>query len=262
MFKDQHIVVTGAASGIGRALALDLNRRGAKLSLCDVNEEGLAAVRAELKHPGHSEVFDISDKAGVLAFAEAVQEKAGVPDIVINNAGVALFQSVQQYNEADMRWLFNINFWGVVNCTQAFLPAMLAKNAGTIVNLSSLFGLVGYPANSAYCASKFAVRGYTEAMQIDLAETGVKAVLVHPGGVKTDIAKSARLTVEGSPVNSREELCREFDKVAPTTSEQASQIILQGLERGKPRIVVGKDAKKMHLISRLMPNSYARVYDR
>lgn len=260
MFANQHIVITGAASGIGRALTLALNAQGARLSLCDANEQGLKEVAVALKSPVHVETFDISDAARVQGFATQVQDQGGCPDIVINNAGVALCQSVKDYVHEDMRWLMDINFWGVVHCSQAFLPGMLAKNAGTLVNVSSIFGIVGYSGYSAYCASKFAIRGYTEAMQIDLADTGVKAVLVHPGGVKTAIVSNARLTVGEQGVQSRDELCERFDKVARTTPEQAAKIIIEGLARGKSRIMVGKDAKTLRTISRLMPDSYARTY--
>lgn len=260
MFKERHVVITGAASGIGKALAQHFDRAGAKLALCDVNEKQLSAVVQELSGVLCTQAFDISDKGKVQAFAKLVQDAHGVPDYVINNAGVAVFEPVQEYSYEDSRWLFEINFWGMLHGIHAFLPGMLEKNSGTIVNLSSIFGIVGYPGQSAYCASKFAIRGYTEAMQLDLKGTGVKAVLVHPGGVLTNIAQSARISEKnGEPVN-RDELCKKFESVAVTTPEQAAQTIADGLSRGKSRIMVGSDAKKLRLISRLMPDSYGRVY--
>lgn len=260
MFRDRHLVITGAASGIGRALAQHFDRAGAKLSLCDVNAPALEAVAGGLSGVLHTDAFDISDQASVQAFAAKVQAAHGTPDILINNAGVAVFEPVQEYTHEDARWLFEINFWGMLHGIHAFLPQMLEKNAGTIVNLSSIFGIVGYPGQSVYCASKFAIRGYTEAMQFDLKDTGVKAVLVHPGGVSTKIARSARISTQGKDPIDRDELCKKFDAVAQTTPEQAAETIAQGLERGKARIMVGADAKKLRLISRLMPDSYGRVY--
>lgn len=254
------MVITGAASGIGRALAQHFDRAGAKLSLCDVNADALAAVTSDLDGVLHTEAFDISDKQRVQAFASKVQQTHGVPDLLINNAGVAVFEPVQEYRYEDARWLFEINFWGMLHGIHAFLPQMLEKNAGTIVNVSSIFGIVGYPGQSAYCASKFAIRGYTEAMQFDLKDTGVKAVLVHPGGVSTNIAHSARISAQGEAELGRDELCKKFDALAQTTPEQAAQTIARGLARGKSRIMVGSDAKKLRLISRIMPDSYGRVY--
>lgn len=260
MFKDRHIVITGAASGIGKALAQHFDRAGAKLHLCDVNAEQLAAVAGELSGVRTTEAFDVSEQAKVQAFAAKIQGAHGVPDYVINNAGVAVFEPVQAYSYEDSRWLFEINFWGMLHGIHAFLPQMLEKNAGTIVNLSSIFGIVGYPGQSAYCASKFAIRGYTEAMQFDLKDTGVKAVLVHPGGVSTNIAQSARISAQKGAPADRAELCKKFDAVAVTTPEQAAKTIAAGLAKGKSRIMVGSDAKKLRLISRIMPDSYGRIY--
>lgn len=261
MFQNQHVLITGASSGIGRALAQYFDEQGATLSLCDVDAQGLETLKTELKAPGCIEAFDIADRERLLDYAKRVEEAQGLPDIVVNNAGVALFQSVKEYAYEDMRWLMDINFWGMVNLSQAVLPGMLKRNSGTIVNVSSIFGIVGYGTQSAYCASKFAIRGYTEAMQIDLKDTDVKAVLVHPGGVKTKIAQSARLTLAETGLESQEDLCRKFDKAAPTTAEEAAKIIGDGLIRGRSRIMVGSDAKKMRTISRIMPDSYARVFE-
>lgn len=261
MFQNKHVLITGAASGIGRALAQYFDEQGAKLSLCDVDGQGLETLKSEIKRPGCIEPFDIAERERLLDYAQRVEKEQGPVDLLMNNAGVALFQSVKEFSYEDMRWLMDINFWGMVNLSQALLPGMLQRNSGTIVNVSSIFGIVGYGCQSAYCASKFAIRGYTEAMQIDLQDTGVKAVLVHPGGVKTKIARSARLSLAETGLKSQDDLCRKFDKAAPTTAEQAARTIGEGLIRGRSRIMVGSDAKKMRTISRLLPDSYARVFE-
>ncbi len=172
---------------------------------------------------------------------------------------MALLQRVQDMTYVDLNWLMNINFWGVVHGTHAFLPGMLARDSGVIVNLSSLYGILAWPANSAYSAAKFAVRGYTEAMRHDLHKTGVRAVSVHPGGIQTSIVRNARFTSDDLGRIDRRKLERDFDKIALTSADRAATIILDGVERGRDRILVGKDAKILTLLTRLVPEKYFSV---
>lgn len=261
-YQGKKVVITGAGSGIGRALAQALDKRGAQLAICDISEDGLAETVASLQNKPYQETFDVSDRERLLAFAKNASESMGQVDIAINNAGVALFQRAQEHRFEDFQWLFNINFWGMVNGTQAYLPQMLERNSGIVVNLSSLFGLIGYPANSAYCASKFAIRGYNETLQMDLADTQVRVVSVHPGGIRTKIAENARVTADGREIKSKDDVVSGFRKLAKTSSEQAAEIILRGVERGKNRILVGTDAKILSGIQRVLPGSYGRTLGR
>ena len=252
----QVAVVTGAASGIGRALALALGQRGVKLALADWDEAGLQETAALLERHVIYQKLDVADREAVADFAVDVLAAYGQVDWLFNNAGVALLQRVQDMAYSDLTWLININFWGVVHGTHAFLPGMLARDSGTIVNISSLYGLMAWPANSAYSAAKFAVRGYTEAMRHDLHRTGVRAVSVHPGGIQTSIVRNARFTSDDLGRTDRRKIERDFSKIAITSSEQAAGIILTGLERGRERIIVGKDAQLLSLVARLFPESY------
>jgi NADP-dependent 3-hydroxy acid dehydrogenase YdfG len=255
----QVAVVTGAASGIGRALAQALAQRGVKLALVDWNEAGLDETAESLQVPVIKRKLDVSDRVAFEAFAQSVLAQYGQVDWLFNNAGVALLQRVQDMAYDDLAWLMNINFWGVVHGTHAFLPAMLARDTGTIVNISSLYGLMAWPANSAYSAAKFAVRGYTEAMRHDLHNTGVRAVTVHPGGIQTSIVRNARFTSDDLGRTDRSKLERDFTKIAITSSAQAASIILNGLEAGRDRIIVGKDAQLLSFLTRLFPEHYFKA---
>ena len=255
----QVAVVTGAASGIGRALAQALARRGVKLAIADWNEAGLEETAASLQVPVLKRQLDVSDRAAFEAFAQDVLAEYGQVDGLFNNAGVALLQPVQAMAYDDLTWLMNINFWGVIHGTHAFLPAMLQRDSGAIVNISSLYGLMAWPANSAYSAAKFAVRGYTEAMRHDLHKTGVRAVSVHPGGIQTSIVRNARFTSDDLGRGDRKKLERDFDKIAITSADGAARIILGGLESGRDRIIVGKDAQVLSFLTRLFPERYFNV---
>ncbi len=255
----QVAVVTGAGSGIGRALAQALVARGVTVALADWNEAGLAETVELLQVPALSRKLDVADRAAVEAFAADVLAAHGHVDWLFNNAGVALLQTVQEMTYVDLQWLLNINFWGVIHGTHAFLPSMLQRNSGTIVNMSSLYGLMAWPANSAYSAAKFAVRGYTEAMRHDLHKTGVRAVVVHPGGIQTSIVRNARFTSDDLGRVDRKRLERDFDRIAMTSASGAAAIILDGLERGRERILVGKDAVALSVLTRLFPERYFQV---
>ncbi|MGM0564818.1 MAG: SDR family NAD(P)-dependent oxidoreductase [Pseudomonadota bacterium] len=257
--KNSVAVITGAGSGIGRALALAMSARGCRLALSDVNETGLKETADQVGTEVITEVFDVADRKAFEAFGERVRNQFGQADYVFNNAGVALLQPVQDMRYEDLEWMMGINFYGVVHGTHAFLDDMLKRGSGHIINVSSLYGLIGWPANSAYCAAKFAVRGYTEVMRQDLQGTGVKAHCVHPGGIKTNIVKSSRFTRDDRGREDKAQLVKDFDKIAMTSPEKAAEIIINGVERGNERIVVGNDAKVLSFLQRLKPKNYMFV---
>jgi short-subunit dehydrogenase len=252
-------VITGAGSGIGRALAKQLNRDGCELFLSDINADGLNETISQLSRqdiPSDRQVLDVASKEGMHAWAERIANSKGHVDIVINNAGVALMATVEESTYADQEWLMGINFWGVVYGTQAFLPLLRNASQGHLVNLSSVFGLIGVPTQSAYNAAKFAVRGYTEALRQEMEGSNVHVCCVHPGGIKTNIARQAR---GGDPAMTRDERSREFEKLAKTSPEVAAQKIISAMEKRKKRLLIGLDATIISLVSRLLPVSYTRL---
>src|SRR5215470_18058203 len=242
-------VITGAASGIGRSLARRLSRAGSPVAVADIDEAGLKDTARSLPGPVLVRVLDVRDAADQHRFAAEVREwLASLPDrpplaAVFNNAGVAVASSVLDADPGDDEWLRQINFDGVVNGTRAFLPMLVEQNWGVIVNTSSVFGLVGMPYQSAYCASKFAVRGFTDSLRQELRGTGVSAVTVHPGGITTNIARNARIRrdPEGRG-RTPAEMAADFEAVTMTSPDKAAEIICRGVERGKARILVGPDA--------------------
>ena len=249
-------VVTGAGSGIGRALAQRLDSQDYTLVLCDINEAGLEGTAHPLKRRHRREVLDVSKREQVEAMAQRALEAHGHVDLVINNAGVAVDAPLAEVTYEDFEWLFGINFWGVVYGTKAFLPSMLARGAGTIVNVSSIFGIVAWPNQGTYNAAKFAVRGFTEALWHELEGTGVHAVSVHPGGIKTNIAKSARVRHVKDTKRDGARVAREFDKMARTTPEQAADVILRGVHDKRRRVLIGTDALALQWLQRLAPDGY------
>jgi NAD(P)-dependent dehydrogenase (short-subunit alcohol dehydrogenase family) len=253
-FRGKVCVITGAGSGIGRALALDLGRRGARLAISDVNGEA-AADTARLCG-AESYRLDVSDRAAVFTHAEEVRERFGVVNLVINNAGVAMHQDVLETSVEDYEWIMGINFWGVVYGTKAFLPHLIDSGDGHLVNISSLFGLIAVPGESGYNATKFAVRGFTEALRQEMLAAGhpVGVSCVHPGGIKTSIARSARV-----PGGDSTEVATSFEKIARLSPEQAAQIILRGVQRGRPRILVGGDARAVDLLQRVLGSGYQQL---
>ncbi|MCW0181722.1 MAG: SDR family NAD(P)-dependent oxidoreductase [Zavarzinia sp.] len=262
MFKGKVAVVTGAASGIGQALARDFARRGCALAISDINADRLETLAAELRRQGTrvlAEALDVSDRGAVFAFADKVATDLGGADFVVNNAGVALVGSIDSLPIEQIEWLMGINFWGVVYGTKAFLPRMLAKKSGSIVNISSVFGLIGVPGQGAYCAAKFAVRGFTETLRQEVHGTGVHIGCVHPGGIKTNIAASARVVELPAGAESAEAVARRFEEIARTTPEQAAATIIHGIERRSPRILIGPDARVISGLSRLLPVAYATL---
>ena len=255
-------VITGAGSGIGRALAEQLAKEGCALALADINQENLESLAAELrlaKVDVSCHVLDVANRAAVYAFADEVLAHHGSAQIIINNAGVAVSQTVADLCYDDFEWLMGINFWGVVHGTKAFLPHLLKNNDGHIVNVSSIFGIIGVPTQSAYNASKFAVRGFTEALRQEVQCTQVKVSCVHPGGIKTNIAKSARFYRDMSGNQDAARSAANFDKIARTTPAEAARVIIDGIKRNNPRILIGADARLLDRLQRLMPVSYSRI---
>jgi NAD(P)-dependent dehydrogenase (short-subunit alcohol dehydrogenase family) len=257
-FYGRVAVVTGAGSGIGRALAHALARRGARLALSDLRAEDVAATAGsvpdtEVRHYP----LDVTDAVAVQAHADQVLADFGSVDLLINNAGVSLTGDVVDMNLADLAWVLDVDYWGVVHGTKAFLPHVIATR-GHIVNISSVFGLMAVPSQSAYNAAKFAVRGFTEAlrMEMTLADTGVGVSCVMPGGVKTDVVRNSRVVGDVDHAD----LVATFDKALATTSaDAAAEVILRGVQRDKARILVGRDARAIEAMTRLLGPAYMRV---
>lgn len=255
------VMITGAASGIGRGLAQLLSRRGSPVAIADIDETGLKQTATMLSGPVLTRVLDVRDAADQLAFAAEVRDWLTAPlAAVFNNAGVAVSSSVLEAVPQDDEWLRQINFDGVVNGTRAFLPILVEQDQGVIVNTSSVFGLVGMPYQSAYCAAKFAVRGFTDALRQELRGTGVSAVNVHPGGITTNIARNARFRKDPEGRGrSHEQMAAEFEAVTLTSPDKAAEIICRGVERGKARILVGPDAYLFDALARVTPTHYYDV---
>ncbi len=256
--KQTVAVVTGAASGIGRALAVRLSQAGAQLALADVNEAELQATAQLVRTTCTTHYVDVSAEQRMQDFVQEVVAAHGRASLVINNAGVALYGTVEELSTADIAWLMGVNFWGVVYGTKYFLPVLQQQPAAHLVNISSIFGIIGFPGQAAYNASKFAVRGFTEAMRHELAGSSVRISCVHPGGIKTNIARSARVGAKAHSVQVPVEVAH-FDKLSPTTAEQAAERIVRGIERNEPRIMVGADAGLMERVQRLFPVRYWHV---
>ncbi|WP_205695875.1 SDR family oxidoreductase [Conexibacter sp. SYSU D00693] len=256
-------VITGAGSGMGRALALRMAARGCPVALADWHEEQLEETAAQCAGPVLHRRLDVRDRQGVMAFAADVAQWAPAPiGAVVNNAGVTVAQSVAGASPEDDEWVVDVNFGGVVHGTRAFLPILLDQGSGTIANTSSVFGLIGFPNQSAYCASKHAVRGFTEALRHELRGTGVRATTIHPGGVKTNIVANARYHVDAGGSTDHARAVKEFDRIAQTSPEKAAKTIHEGIQAGKPRIRVGADAVFFDLLVRLAPNRYFDLLER
>jgi NAD(P)-dependent dehydrogenase (short-subunit alcohol dehydrogenase family) len=257
-------VVTGAGSGIGRALAQRLAEAGSALALTDVDEAGLAET-AQLIGSRKALVttnrLDVAIEAGVSAFAEEVGRKHGRVTLLINNAGVAMEGTFEEISLEDFRWLMNINFWGVVYGVKFFLPMLKREQRAHIVNISSLYGLIAPPGQPAYSSSKFAVRGFTECLRHELAETSVHVSCVHPAGIRTAIARRARVGAGVKRTDVEDKVAR-FEKYFRTAPEEAAARILRGVERSEPRILIGSDAYKIDILQRLRPGTYWKALSR
>jgi NAD(P)-dependent dehydrogenase (short-subunit alcohol dehydrogenase family) len=261
-FSNQVAVITGAASGMGRSLSLQLAAEGARLAISDVDVTGLAETARRARLIGatvHEQRLDVANREAVTAYAATVMAEYGVVNLVINNAGIALSGDVEDMAFGDVERIMDVDFWGVVNGTMAFLPHLIASGDGRLVNISSLFGLVAMPGQSAYNAAKFAVRGFTEALRQEMLINGhaVTVTCVHPGGIKTNIVNNST-AVGGRDVGALAEL---FDaKLARTTSEKAADVILRGARKGKARVLIGGDAKALDLLQRLTGSGYQRLF--
>jgi short-subunit dehydrogenase len=254
--------ITGAASGIGRALALELAARGCDLALADRDEAGLRAVAAEIAKAHARKVtlhrVDVGELSEIDAFAQtAIANHPGL-NIVINNAGVALLGQFDEIDQAQFEWLMNINFWGVVRGTRAFLPHLSRQREAHIVNLSSVFGIIAPPGQAAYAASKFAVRGFSESLRHELrmAASPVRISVVHPGGVATDIARNARTGTGINDNKVRSDAIERFENAARTSPERAARRIIRGIENNELRILIGADARIIDVLQRLNPANY------
>ena len=254
-------VVTGAAAGIGRAIAVSLARRGCHLALADIDELGLLGTSDLTREFGvrvSRHLLDVADRVAVAAFPDlVVAEHSGV-DVLVNNAGVAVGGTFEQVADQDFEWLFEINFWGVVRMTRAFLPLLRASGDARIVNLSSVYGLIAPPEQAAYSASKFAVRGFSEALRHELDGSSIGVSVVHPGGIATSIAEKARIPagISEEEIALRRMKYRQLLRLPP---EIAGETIVRGIERREPRILIGFDARTISLVARLLPVSYWKL---
>ena len=256
-FNNKVAAITGAGSGIGRAVAEALAAEGCHLALSDIDDVGLAETvgRCE-RHPVKvsSQSLDVADRDAMFAWADQVVAEHGKANLIFNNAGVSLGANVDEMSVEDFKWLMDINFWGVVHGTQAFLPHLKESGDGHVVNISSVFGLVSIPTQSAYNAAKFAVRGFTDALRIELEIEGapVSSTTIHPGGIKTNIVRNGRTELgELRAGTDREAEIEEFEKTALTTPEKAAQQILTAVRRNRRRALIGPDAKVFDVVSRL-----------
>ncbi|EJZ08195.1 SDR family NAD(P)-dependent oxidoreductase [Mycolicibacterium vaccae] len=261
-FAGKVAVVTGAGSGIGQALAIELGRSGAHVAISDVDTEGLAVTEERLKAIGarvKADRLDVTEREAFQLYADSVAEHFGKVNQIYNNAGIAFTGDIEITQFKDMERVMDVDYWGVVNGTKAFLPHLIASGDGHVVNVSSVFGLFSVPGQAAYNAAKFAVRGFTEALRQEMGLAGhpVKVSCVHPGGIKTAIARNAS-AAEGLDA---EELAKTFDKkLASTTPEKAAKIILDGVRKNKARILVGNDAKMFEIVIRAVGAGYQSLF--
>ena len=260
-------VITGAGSGMGRCMAQQLAAHGASLALSDVNEKGLSETRELLKFAGGKitcHVVDVGKEDQMKRFAAGVEAEHGRASALFNNAGVALLGDFEEISLENFRWLMDINFWGVIYGTAYFLPLLKKEKRSAIVNTSSLLGFVGAIGQSAYCASKFAVRGFTESLGHELQDTHITVTCVHPGFVRTSIAKTAKRGDRAGETLHHQSMAR-FQRIARTNPEVAAAKILEGVERGRKRILIGADAHFVDIWQRLTPTGYwgmlARQFD-
>jgi len=271
-FDGAAAAITGAASGIGRALALELAARGCDVALADVDQAGLESVAGEITAAHSRRVtvrnVDVADPKQIQDYANSAVSDFPALNLLFNNAGVALLGQFDEFDQAQMAWLMEINFWGVVRGTRAFLQHLQSRPQAHIINISSIFGIIAPAGQSAYAASKFAVRGFSEALRHELAmnNSTVRLSVVHPGGVKTNIARKARTGTQLRDSVSLSEVGDRFERLARTTPAAAAQRIIRGIERNEPRILIGRDAQYLDIIQRFMPATYwgllSRIFDR
>ncbi|WP_374024950.1 SDR family NAD(P)-dependent oxidoreductase [Mycobacterium sp. HNNTM2301] len=261
-FAGKVAVVTGAGSGIGQALAVELARSGAKVAISDVDLEGLAETEARLKAIGaevKADRLDVTEREAFLAYADAVRDHFGKVNQIYNNAGIAFTGDVEVSQFKDIERVMDVDFWGVVNGTKAFLPHLIASGDGHVINVSSVFGLFAVPGQAAYNSAKFAVRGFTEALRQEMVAAGhpVAVTTVHPGGIKTAIARNATAAEGLDP----EQLAKLFDKrLAKTSPQRAAEVILDAVRKKRARVLVGTDAKLLDVMVRVAGPYYQQLF--
>jgi short-subunit dehydrogenase len=264
--RDKTAIITGAGSGIGQATSVALAKRGCHVIITDINENGLQTT-ADMLTPYNvnvrCEILDVGDKQAIHAFADKIHADYTQIDVLVNNAGVALGGTFEQVHADDFEWLMDINFYGVVRMTRALMPLLEASPRAQLVNISSVFGIIAPPGQTAYSASKFAVRGFSESLRHELQEAGsnVGVTQVHPGGIKTNIAKSARVA-EGVPPEDVEAEQKEFERLLVFPAEKAGEVIVQGIEKRRDRVLIGNDAKIIAMVTRFFQMSYYRLLRR
>ncbi len=257
-FQDRVAVVTGAGSGIGQAVAIELARRGCHIAMMDISADGLEATANQVRGLGRRtlvQVLDVGDRGQMEAFAADVQKELGGAHIVVNNAGVNLTADFESGSIEDWEWVVQINLWGVIYGCKLFLPQLLQKDEAHIVNLSSIFGVVGVPNQSAYCATKFAVKGLTETIHQELKDTNVGVTCVHPGAIATNIIGNGRISKDEAP--GAKKLIAAGMKPA-----RAAEHIANAIASNQPRLLLGKDARLLDRIARLMPVYYRSLVSR
>ncbi len=254
--------ITGAGSGIGQALAVELAKLGCEVAISDKNDSGLQDTLQQLNALGakvSSRLLDVADRDAVYAWADQVVADHGQVNLIFNNAGVALSETVESMGYENFEWLMNINFWGVVYGTKAFLPYLKQAGEGHVINVSSVFGMIGVPTQSAYNAAKFAVKGFTESLreEMEIEGASVEVTCVHPGGIKTNIVRTSRVGEVGKAgTRDRDKMVRMFDKAARTTPTEAARVIIDGVKKNKPRVLIGADARVIDTVQRLLPTGY------
>ena len=264
-FNNKVAAITGAGSGIGQQLALLLAKQGCHLALSDVNEQGLAQTLALLQDMPvriSTQKLDVADREAMKQWAADTVTTHGSVNMIFNNAGVALSSTVEGTSYEELEWIVNINFWGVVYGTKEFLPLIKATGDGHVINISSLFGLTAQPTQSAYNATKFAVRGFTESLrqELDMQNCGVSALCVHPGGIRTNIANAAKMNDSIRSLGMHpERSAKSFNKLLRCPPEEAARQILEAVQKDKRRVLIGNDAKAIDLIQRILPAGYQRV---
>lgn len=264
--KDKVAVITGAASGIGRMLAVNLSGEGCHVAISDVNEAGLKETADMANNLGvrvTTHRVDVANLDQVKRYADEVLKAHRGVHLLINNAGVAVTETLEEITYEDFEWLMDINLWGVVYGCKTFLPILKQQREAHIVNISSVNGIYTNPNNGAYCTAKFAVRGFTETLDQELKDTPIRVTCVHPGGIKTNIARNARFYKTSDPSLGRDEAVAIFDMVmAKTTADKAAKIIIKGIKKDKPRIMVGPDAYVLDWLKRLFPVGFQKLMGR